>query len=71
MNLKTGYQRGEGVPLHVKSLQRLQAFILQHLPGERVQVPVVEEEHLLSLLPGHGNSLVQVSFHLRGLRGFF
>lgn len=66
---KLGYQRRERVPLHVKSFQKLQAFILQQLPGESAQVPVVQKEVFVTFLLGDENSLMQFNCHLRGHEG--
>lgn len=57
------YQCSEQVPLHVQSLQKLQAFILQQLNGEILQVPIVKKEVFVALLFGDGNSLVKLCCH--------
>lgn len=61
---QVSYQCGERVSLHVESLQELQAFILQQLNGEIVQVSVVEEQVLVALLLGNENSVVQFGGHV-------
>lgn len=66
---QTGYQRRERVPLHVKSFQKLQAFILQQLQGESIQVPVVQKEVFVTLLLGDENSVMEFNCHLRGQQG--
>lgn len=57
------YQCSEGVSLHVQPLQKLQAFILQQLYGEIIQIPVVKIQVFVALLLGHENSLVEFSRH--------
>lgn len=66
---QTGYQRGERVPLHVKSFQKLQAFILQQVPGESSQIPVVQKEVFVTFLLGDKNSMMQFNCHLQGQKG--
>lgn len=65
----SGYQRRQRVALHVKSFQKLQAFILQQFRGESIQVPVVQKEVFVTLLLGDENSAMELNCHLRGQQG--
>lgn len=60
---QTVYQCRERVPLHVKSFQKRQTFILQQIDGKSVQVPVIQKEGFVTLLFGDENSFMEFNCH--------
>lgn len=53
------YQTCQGVPLHVKSFQKLQSLILEELYRKIVQIPVIEKQILVPFLLCHKYCLME------------